>query len=314
MPSIALDQNQNPISSFDVKIERYQKRPIFTCPECHKRMVFMDCEKKINHFRHHKLADCEYETEAETPEHYYAKILVEKIFRHFATLTDEKILYRKEYPIIDEKLHIAKYADVYFEMPQVGRKVAVEVQYTNYDIKKFRQKILFYASRNITVVYLFFGENFQKKLNSNKNIYLLKDIEKELFYKNRLPVHGAYLSYDANKIPYAEIPVFTPKYKKGYSLPSFAMSDEIFFESSHCETRFIKDFNPTIYRLKDWLLLLCFEYSYKPPDKNLCKHSQSEFVLNEGKIKRYKEVCKICTKVLRWVPNKEAIFAGHELQ
>ena len=29
---------------------------------------------------------------------------------------------------------------MYFEMPQFRRKVAIEVQYTNYDIKKFLEK------------------------------------------------------------------------------------------------------------------------------------------------------------------------------
>ena len=158
MPSIALDENLIPISSFNVKLERNQKRPIFSCPECHKKMVYMDCEKKINHFRHYKLSDCEYETEPETQEHYEAKILIENLFGHFKTLTIEEINYGKEYPIIDEKLQIRKYADVYFEMPQFRRKVAIEVQYTNYDIKKFLEKILFYAHRGITVVYLFFGK------------------------------------------------------------------------------------------------------------------------------------------------------------
>ncbi|MCP4744887.1 MAG: hypothetical protein GY874_01925 [Desulfobacteraceae bacterium] len=36
----------------------------------------------MNHFRHYKFSNCAFESEPETPEHYYAKRVVERIFKY----------------------------------------------------------------------------------------------------------------------------------------------------------------------------------------------------------------------------------------
>jgi predicted RNA-binding Zn-ribbon protein involved in translation (DUF1610 family) len=310
MPSYSLNLDNEVIYALNVHIKPKEERPRFKCPECGNRMVFVECERKINHFRHYNISNCEFESEPETEEHYYAKGVVENIFANFVSTSQTTILYGKELPVVDNELDIKKYPDVYLEIPSLGKKIAVEVQYTNYDIRTFRNKILFYAFRNITAIYLFFGEQFQKRFKENNNIYLLKDIEKEIFYKNSLPVHGGYLFYDKNNDPYIEVPQFKPKYKKGNYDYCLALPYDRYVEIACCKTRFIKEFNPVIVKLNDWLYSNCFKQVPMIPSKDLCNHRSTSYQFSDGKIKRYKEVCSICKKFVRWLPKSEAIALG----
>jgi len=304
MPSYALTLDNEIIYASNVHTNSKGERPRFKCPECGKRMVFVECEKKINHFRHHNISDCEFESEPETKEHYYAKEVVERIFGAFASSSQITMHFGKELPVVDNDLGIRKYPDVYLEIPSLGKKIAVELQYSNYDIRTFLNKILFYAYRNITVIYLFFGKEFQKRLESNKNIYLLKDIEKEIFYNKKLPAYGAYLFYDKNKVPYVKVHQYKPKYKKGnydYLLD---------IEFVYCKTRFIKGSNTVIAKLDDWLYSKCFKQDPVILSRDLCKHRSTSYQFSDGKIKRYKEVCSTCKKFIRWLPNTDAIALG----
>ena len=310
MPSYALNSDNEVIYASSVRIKPKEKRPWFKCPECENRMIFVECERKRNHFRHYRTSNCEFESEPETEEHYYAKDLVENIFATFASMFQEAIRYGKELPVDDRELNIKKYPDVYLEIPHLDRRIAVEVQYANYDIRTFRNKILFYAFRNIIPIYLFFGPQFQRRLKENENIYLLKDIEKEIFYKNGLPLHAGYLFYDKNHDPYVEIPHFKPKYKKGNYDYCAGLPYDRYVEIACCKTRFIKEFNPAIVRLNDWLYSNCFGQVPLIPPRDLCRHPSTSYQFSDGKIKRYKEVCSVCNKFIRWLPNVETRKLG----
>lgn len=310
MPSAALDQSDHLVYAENQAFLVNENRPAYSCPECKERMVFVDGTKYVKHFRHYRRSDCEYETEPETEEHFYAKRVVEAIFRHLA-LKGTSISFGREYKIADPEINIAKYADVYCESKQAERKIAVEVQQANYDISRFLDKILFYYYRDYAVVYLFIGDQFGKTITDRETIYTLKEIENRIFQEKSLPIWGAYLSYDSNNFPYVDIPSYRPKYKKGSA--SYYVGTELESSNAYCSTRYIKEFNPQRLRLKDWLYGILYEYDAKSINWKLCNCKRTAWVKSQGKIVRYKEVCAYCRKTLRWVPNSEARSMGLEL-
>ena len=241
MPSAALDKSEHLVYAENQTFQINEDRPAYSCPECKKRMVFVDGTKYVKHFRHYRQSNCEYETEPETEEHFYATRVVEAIFRHLAG-EDSSISFCREYKIADPEINIAKYADVYCESKQAERKLAVEVQQANYDISRFLDKILYYYYRGYTVVYMFIGDQFGKTLADRETIYTLKEIEDRIFQEKNLPIWGAYLFYDNNKIPFVEIPSYRLKYKK--RSVSYYLGPELEFSDAYCKTRYIKQFNP----------------------------------------------------------------------
>lgn len=310
MPSFAENISGKKVFAEDVTFQINEKRPEYFCPECSKRMVFVDGTKHIKYFRHYRRSDCEFETEPETKEHFYAKKIVETIFQDFSK-SEANLLFEQEHKIFDSEIKLSKYADVYCENMESKRKLAVEIQQANYDTTKFLDKILFYIYRGYTVIYLFIGNQFGKTLKSNSNIYTLKEIENRIFHKKNLPVWGAYLYYDSAKIPFVEIPTYSKKFKRGTL--SYAWDVDPEFSDAYCSTRFIKNFNPENMRLEDWLYKILYEYDQKYPKRGLCNCSRTVFIKSQKKIVRYKEVCVYCKKTLRWLPNKEALSKGLDL-
>lgn len=306
MPSASINSDGRLVYAENLKFQIGETRPEYACPECSKRMVFVDGTKYAKHFRHYRRSECEYESEPDTKEHSYARGVVESIFRDFSK-SDQTCDSHKEHKIIDAELGIFKFADVYCESEKSHRKLAVEVQQTNYDIRRFLDKIFFYYYRGYTIIYLFIGDEFGKTLNENATIYSLKEIENKIFHEFSLPIWGAYLYYDTNQIPCVEIPTYKPKYKKG----SIIYYD---IEDAYCATRFIKEFNSQKMRLRDWLSKILYEYDPKYLKSKLhdCK-THTRFIKSEKKIVRYKEVCVYCKKTLRWMPNQEALSRGFEL-
>lgn len=310
MPSSSINKAGELVYAEKLEFQIGEKRPEFSCPECPNRMVFVDGTKYAKHFRHYRRSECEFETEPDTKEHFYAKGVVEDIFRHFSE-SDQTCFFKKEHKITDAEIGMLKYADVYFESKRSERKMVIEVQQANYDIPHFLDKILFYIYRGYTVVYLFIGNQFGKTLSENANIYTLKEIENKIFHEQSLPVWGAYLNYDDKQIPFVEIPTYSQKYKRGAS--SYYYGEEYDCSSDYCSTRFIKNFTPRRMRLKDWLFKILYEYDSKYPKSKICNCKRTFFLKSQQKIVRYKEVCAYCKKTLRWVPNKEAQSMGLEL-
>jgi hypothetical protein len=310
MPSAAINKSEKRVYAEDQNFQFNEKRPEYSCPECSKRMVFVDGTKYAKHFRHYRRSDCEYETEPETKEHFYAKRVVEAIFRHFSE-RDSSLLFDREYKITDSEIEISKYADVYCESKESERKLAVEVQQANYDMTRFLDKILFYIYRGYAVIYLFIGDQFGKTLRDRSTIYTLKEIENKIFQEKNLPVFGAYLHYDSKKIPFVEIPTYSQKFKRG--APSYTLDAGTDSSDAYCSTRFIKNFNPQNMRLKDWLFKILYEYDPKYPRPKPCNCKRTVFIKSQKKIVRYKEVCIYCKKTLRWVPNKETQSTGLDL-
>lgn len=310
MPSTSINKDGELIYAENLEFQIDEKRPEYSCPECSNRMVFVDGTKYAKHFRHYRRAECEYETEPETKEHFYAKRVVESIFRNFSE-SDQTCFFNKEHKISDAEIETSKYADVYCESKKSARRLVVEVQQANYDITHFLDKILFYIYRGYTVVYLFIGDQFGKTLSDRDTIYTLKEIENKIFQEMSLPIWGAYLHYDSKQIPFVEIPTYSPKYKRGAA--SYYCDIESNFSGAYCSTRFIKNFNAQKMRLKDWLFKILYEYDPKYPKSKLCNCKRTGFIKSQKKIIRYKEVCVYCKKTLRWVPNKEAQSMGFEL-
>lgn len=310
MPSAALNDSRDLVYAETQNFKINEQRPLFFCPECFNRMVFVDGIKYIKHFRHYRTSDCEYETEPETEEHFYGKKVVEEGFRSLLK-NDPALFMSREYKIADPELGISKYADVYCESKKSGKKVVVEVQQANYDLKAFLDKILFYYYRGYVVVYLFIGNQFGKKINNSKTIYTLKEIENQIFYKKNLPIFGGYLFYEAN-LPCVEIPQFKPKFRRGSRVYYFNDTDIVSSEV-YCKTRFIKEYNPPVFCLNDWLYNILYAYQFNHSKSDLCNCNRTLFLKSEKKIIRYKEVCVYCKRMLRWVPNNEARVMGYEI-
>jgi hypothetical protein len=305
MPSSALSESELLIYAENLKFQINEKRPRYSCPECSKRMIFVDGTKYVKHFRHYRLSDCEFEAEPETEEHLYAKRVVEAILGSFKK-EDPTLLFSREYQIIDAETDMSKYADVYCESKISKKRVVIEIQQTNYNITHFLDKILFYYYSRYDVIYLFIGNQFGKPLEKSSKIYSLKEIENKIFQEKSLPVWGAYLFYDNKKIPFIEIPSYRPKFKRG----AYSYLD---FTDKYCKTRFIKEFNPERLRLKDWLYKILYEYDHKYVNSKLCDCKRTVYVKSKKKIIRYKEICVYCKKTLRWIPNSEAKIKGLEI-
>jgi len=243
-------------------------------------MSFVDATLKIKHFRHLEKASCDYEAETEEHENY-------------------------KYSVYN-KLKVIGNADVFIEHP-VGRliadvywvrkekpDIAFEIQATNYSISKYEEKIAYYAFRHILVVYIFVGDSFCTEVRPN--IYSLKEIEKRIFDENTYldAVLGCYLRGDIVSRPF-----FIRKYAKG--------------GDGYCTNRFIMKYNGTNeISLKDYIGKV---------DKHIISnhffpkwsHNETVFEKSTGKIPRYKMVCEVCRKFIKWLPNSEARNIGLDI-
>jgi hypothetical protein len=286
MPLVALENGVNKVFAWDVT----NRAPLYTCKGCGSRLVFMDCRHKIKYFRHYEQCNCD--SEPETPLHVWGKKTVYETIR---SLKNYGSAIELEYPIDNLK------ADVYWE--STWRKVAIEIQASNYTIDVFEDKIYEYAKKRLNIIYLFIGDKFLKQ--TKPNVYSLKEIEKQLFVTKELPglIHAGYLLPSGKVF----IPAFSEKWKHG---------------GGDCSHRFIsfRGGEKTV-SLIDFLIdAVCAEppeFPCKPqsvePPKVACKHEDVKHVANFERIKRYKVVCSECDKFIKWLPNKEALQLGYSL-
>jgi hypothetical protein len=145
------------------------------------------------------------------------------------------------------------------------------------------------------VVYIFVGDEFCNEIK--RNIYSLKDIEKRIFIQKEYSdtVLGCYLENE-----FVTIPSFKEKYAKG--------------RTGHCTHRFIMDYKETKQLLlSDFLDDILRYYIRKPFKPSSCNHNETNYEKYIGKQIRYKEVCLICGKFMKWLADKEAMAKGFTL-
>jgi len=256
------------------------KNQEFFCPFCNAQMSFVDAEVRIKHFRHLVKAQCSYEPETEEHEHY--KYAVYKSL-NAAGIGNVFI----EHPV--EKL----IADVYLE--RSGKpNVAFEIQASNYNISKYEDKIAYYAFRDILLVYIFIGDVFCNEVRPN--IYSLKEIEKRIFDEKKYndTVIGCYMNEDI-----ITKPSFFPKYAKG--------------GDGFCSNRFIMSYDGTKRMKIDEYLTYVNNFVVALRYLPKCLHGATTFEKHRGKITRYKVVCAICKKFIKWLPNNEARNLGLDI-
>jgi len=275
MPLVALEGGINKIFAWNVM----DRAPLYTCKGCGRRLVFMNCRKKIKYFRHYEKCECD--SEPETPEHAAGKEIVYKTILEIKTCGN---FVEPEYTIDNLR------ADVYWESQ--WQTAAIEIQATNYTIGVFEEKIREYNKRDFVIIYLFVGNNFLKK--TKPSVYSLKEIEKQLFVNKEIPgrIHAGYLRPSGDVF----IPSFQSKYASG---------------GGECSHRFIswRSFEKVV-SLKEFLMnAVCVKKS-----NALCKHSKINHVAHFEKIKRYKVVCADCNKFIKWLPNAEALKLGYSLE
>ena len=254
----------------------------FTCPSCKAEVLFVDANLKIKHFRHR--VECECDSEPETVEHVWGKETVyDSIQGNFG-----------EYVEAEDLIGRMK-ADVHWIFND--KKIAFEIQATNYDPSVFDEKIAYYTRRGYLTVYLFVGDNFGKTVKGKDNIYSLKEIEKRILYNKHYgdSVVGGYLDDDG-----VYLPNFQAKFAKGGV--GFCENRFIVWRQ-HTKTLTLKDFLKTV-------LMHQINKKYEPPP---CQHKHITAEKVTQKLTRYKEVCDDCGKFVRWIPNKEAINMGHQL-
>ncbi len=257
-------------------------RENFRCKGCGSPLYFCDATLKVKYFQHAVACNCE--TEPETPEHVFGKQLV---FDALSNIKGQPEKVDMEEPVGRLK------ADVLWQNPM--NTVAIEVQAANYKISDFEEKINYYIRRKLKVIYLFVGENFCKCLKPC--VYSLKAIEKQIIFEKKYSdyVVGGYLE-DNGKVM---IPQFQKKYAHG---------------GGECENRFFLGWAD---RKNCDLLTFLKHHGYSPPrgrySPPLCKHENVEYVLHEGKVKRYKTICADCRKFVCWLKNDKARALGLEL-
>ena len=180
--------------------------------------------------------------------------------------------------------------DVYLKREQ-KRDIVFEIQATNNKIDLFEKKIKYYSHKGYIIVYLFVPGNFYYQ--PRKNIYSLKEIEKRImvfkFYDES--VIGAYINQDKILLP-----DFENKYAKG--------------GDGYCSNRFImlNNFSRCI-PLRQYLNEINTFVSkerYLP----VCNHEDFRFELVSQKIIRYKKMCNLCGRFIKWLPNDEAQKLG----
>ena len=256
------------------------KNQDFFCPFCKAPMSFVDATLKIKHFRHLIKASCDYEAETEEHENYKYSV-----YRKLKAIGNGNVFI--EHPVG------SLIADVYWE--RRGKPdIAFEIQATNYSASKYENKIAYYAFRHILTVYIFVGDVFCNEVRPN--IYSLKEIEKRIFDENTYldTVIGCYLNGDVVTKPF-----FSKKYAKG--------------GDGYCTNRFIMRYDGTKEISLTEYLREVDKHIIANPYFPECSHKETVFEKSTGKIPRYKVVCAVCRKFIKWLPNNEARNIGLDI-
>lgn len=217
----ALDKHGNIIKANSVT----ERESEYRCKDCHQKMLFVDADLKIKHFRH--LEKCECESEPETPIHVYHK---KAVYEELCKMNIGQVFL--EYSIDNNIIR----PDVLVKRVNAP-DIAIEVQATNMDLSLFEKKIEYYKSHGYITVYLFVQSERTIGWNKRgdtvfeyttdflqykrKNVFRLKEIEQRLCYSRHYgsSVRGLYL-YD-HRIYYYDLEPKSVKGGEGYCSSTF---------------------------------------------------------------------------------------------
>jgi len=144
------------------------------CPSCKQKLVWVNSDVKVKHFRH--LTTCQYNTEPESKEHIEMKKEIYELIKN--NNNTQEIVY--------EKTVKNRIADIYLK-DKAGQQIVVECQCTKITAKEMSQRTKDYNDNNIYVLWILNTKNFNaidnldtwsnKKLNK---IVRVSNLEKEL--------------------------------------------------------------------------------------------------------------------------------------
>lgn len=141
------------------------------CPNCENQLIFVNCTKKIKHFRHKSICNCEWERETE--EHLSMKrFIIDKM-----DLEPENVEVNLKFAI----------PDIYL----ADKKIAIEVQNSNISEEKFLYRTRRYTEKGIYVLWVFhprlLKENVPKFVRKAHELYYGRIYT--IFKDNLVPIH-----------------------------------------------------------------------------------------------------------------------------
>ena len=181
------DTQEIPLISYKHIEEIRQNKDSLYCPYCRSKVIFVDGEYKIKHFRHLTTSECENEPETEI--HLHMKQFIQNMFG----LTDEEIEYTG---LINKGFK----PDAFL----TNKNIAIEVQHSNITEAEFIRRTNNYTREGIYVLWIFDINSF---LNEQTVSRVIKKAH-ELYY-------GRVYAYDisiGNIIPIhlSKVPRFVP--------------------------------------------------------------------------------------------------------
>ena len=130
-------------------------KSFFSCPNCDSELIFVNCTKKIKHFRHKIECGCEWENETE--EH----ISMKKFFIEKMKLDPSNVEVNLGFAI----------PDIYLK----EKKIAIEVQHSSISEEKFLFRTKRYTENGIWVLWVFhpklIRENIPKFIRKAHELY-----------------------------------------------------------------------------------------------------------------------------------------------
>jgi competence CoiA-like predicted nuclease len=144
----------------DRKLILYNKSKLI-CPECSQKVVFVDADLKIKHFRHLTESDCH--PEPETIEHIKMKIFFAKQLKLNKDSIEVNLIFARPDIFLKEE------------------KIAIEVQHSNISEEIFIQRNKNYTLNGIYPIWIF-HEDLLKEIDGHCNISALLKKAHELYF------------------------------------------------------------------------------------------------------------------------------------
>jgi len=161
------------IFSYKIESLKYilENKNNFKCPNCNSELIFVNCTKKIKHFRHKISSDCEWERETE--EH----INMKRFFIDKLKLNPSEVEVNLKFAI----------PDIYLK----DKRIAIEVQHSSISEEKFLERTKRYTENNIYSLWIFhpklLKENVPKFIRKAHELYYGRIYV--LFEDKLIPIH-----------------------------------------------------------------------------------------------------------------------------
>ncbi len=163
-------------SHLEIKEIYNEDKESFICPYCDRRLIFVDGDQVIKHFRHRTENNCEHEPETQI--HLEMKEFIQKIFN----LSDDEIEYTK-------LLHYGFKPDGFIEKDNI----ALEVQHSIISEKDFILRTKKYSDSDIHVLWIFdkniIAENIPAMIKKAHEIYYGRIYVYDNKNKSMYPIH-----------------------------------------------------------------------------------------------------------------------------